>query len=125
MNKAQEILNLLEADAYSSLNDASKVIPSLASGGTEIWYNKNPRFETDGVTKSSYKSSHNMLGKVKETDLDKIYQYMQGEFWSPRGEARDLISKLGLRHTSMSVGDVIVVGGVAHIVTNNGFEELK
>jgi hypothetical protein len=31
----------------------------------------------------------------------------QGENWSPNGEARDLILAKGLRHTSMSVGDVI------------------
>jgi len=31
---------------------------------------------------------------------------MQGEIWSPNGEARPLIESLGLSHTSMSVGDV-------------------
>jgi hypothetical protein len=32
---------------------------------------------------------------------------MQGEVWSPNGEARELILSKGLEHTSMTVGDVI------------------
>ena len=32
---------------------------------------------------------------------------MQGEAWSPNGEARELIVSLGLHHTSMSIGDVV------------------
>jgi hypothetical protein len=32
---------------------------------------------------------------------------MQAENWSPNGEARPLLKRLGLTHTSMSVGDVI------------------
>lgn len=31
---------------------------------------------------------------------------MQGEVWSPNGEARPLIRRAGLHHTSMSVGDI-------------------
>jgi len=36
-----------------------------------------------------------------------VFMMMQGEVWSPNGEARSLIQKLGLDHTSMSVGDVL------------------
>jgi hypothetical protein len=43
---------------------------------------------------------------------------------SPNGEARDLIESKGLAHTSMSVGDVIVVDGEAHMVANFGFDKL-
>jgi hypothetical protein len=32
---------------------------------------------------------------------------MQGEQWSPNGEARELIRSLGLSHASMSIGDVV------------------
>jgi hypothetical protein len=42
------------------------------------------------------------------SDLEWIYRHMQGEVWSPNGEARDLIMSKGLAHTSMSVGDIIV-----------------
>lgn len=56
-----------------------------------------------------------------------IYWQMQGENWSPHGEARDLIISKGLRHTSMSVGDVIVrkEDGRAWVVAFAGFNELK
>jgi hypothetical protein len=39
--------------------------------------------------------------------LDDAFWQMQGENWSPNGEARPLIQSLGLSHTSMMVGDVI------------------
>lgn len=42
-----------------------------------------------------------------ENTLDDIYWSMQGENWSPNGEARDMIEDAGVHHTSMSVGDVI------------------
>jgi len=32
---------------------------------------------------------------------------MQGENWSPDGEARDYIEALEVQHTSMMVGDII------------------
>lgn len=42
-----------------------------------------------------------------EHELEDVYFQSQGEIWSPNGEARELILAKGLRHTSMSVGDVI------------------
>ena len=57
-------------------------------------------------------------------DLESVYRAMQGEEWSPMGEARSLISSRGLQHTSMSVGDLIVCGGVVHMVDSCGFKEL-
>lgn len=39
--------------------------------------------------------------------LEEVFQKMQGEVWSPNGEAREGIKALGLSHTSMSVGDVL------------------
>jgi len=59
------------------------------------------------------KKTHILLGTMQEDDLNKIFRTMQGERWSPQGEARDKIKKLGLKHTSMSVGDVIKVGNKA------------
>ena len=50
---------------------------------------------------------------------------MQGENWSPNGEARPLIAQLDLSHTSMSIGDVAVDEvGIAHLVTACGFKPL-
>lgn len=44
---------------------------------------------------------------VSAKDLEEVFMLMQGENWSPNGEAREFILSLGLLHTSMSVGDRI------------------
>jgi hypothetical protein len=41
--------------------------------------------------------------------LEAVYRAMQGEVWSPHGEARGLIESKGLTHTT---GDTFVVGAV-------------
>jgi len=57
--------------------------------------------------------------------LDRVFCEMQGENWSPNGEARDLIRSKGVLHTSMSMGDVIVdEDGNTFIVSMVGFKEL-
>jgi hypothetical protein len=38
--------------------------------------------------------------------LEELFWRMQGENWSPNGEARELIKAKGVQHTSMSVGDI-------------------
>ena len=46
---------------------------------------------------------------IRETEaagLEDLFEKMQGECWSPNGEAHDLIEAAGADHTSMSVGDV-------------------
>jgi hypothetical protein len=40
--------------------------------------------------------------------LDVIFYEMQGDVWSPHGEARELIKSLGLSHASMSIGDAVI-----------------
>jgi hypothetical protein len=47
---------------------------------------------------------------VRDLDVPRredVFTQMQGKVWSPNGEARELISSLGLHHTSMSIGDVV------------------
>tara|TARA_Y100000034_G_C6903679_1_gene418729 strand:- start:2487 stop:3287 length:801 start_codon:yes stop_codon:yes gene_type:complete len=70
------------------------------------------------------KKTHVLLGSVGEKDKECIWHALQGEHWSPRGEARDLIESKGLHHTSMSMGDVIVIDGTAHLVDRFGFRAL-
>jgi hypothetical protein len=53
-------------------------------------------------------SSHVRLCEVQADSLDDAWCQMQAERWSPNGEARPLLERLGLSHTSMSVGDVIL-----------------
>ena len=58
--------------------------------------------------------------------LDWLYHHSQGEIWSPNGEARSLIEEKGLRHTSMSVGDVIEdPDGTFWVVASIGFAPLS
>ena len=47
---------------------------------------------------------------------------MQGEDWSPTGEARELIATKDVRHTSMSVGDIVINHDtrVAYILDRTG-----
>lgn len=77
----------------------------------EIWYAKNPDFTAhDTFVLSGEKQTHIQLGTIRWHPLwSKTFQHMQGEVWSPKGEANELIKKLGLKHTSMSVGDIIIL----------------
>jgi len=38
---------------------------------------------------------------------ESAFSQMQAEYWSPNGEARELIHMAGVEHTSMSVGDIL------------------
>ncbi len=59
-------------------------------------------------TKLKYLSfTHRLVRQVEADSLDEVYGQMQGEVWSPHGEARGLIKSLHLSHTSLSVGDVV------------------
>ena len=51
--------------------------------------------------------SHRRVRTLTAASPDEVYQQMQAEIWSPHGEARRLIRRLRLEHTSLSVGDVV------------------
>jgi len=73
-----------------------------------IYYAKSPVFlPNPGLRRSNLGNTHVWLVDLEAENLDDVFDKMQGEVWSPNGEAKDLISTRGLRHTSMSVGDVI------------------
>jgi len=129
--KAQATLEAAEpGEQYSSLND---VYPS---GSTEIWYWKED-FARDAMmgaafmkkqgvlpTPETVPDNYVLIGKVAETNPDKIFHMMQGEIWSPEGQARNMIRQSGTGHTSMSVGDIIHVGGKWLMVDRYGFQDL-
>ena len=102
-------------------------------GNAEIWYKTKESWENDpmgGLKAPDFKiaelpETHRLLGRIDETDLEKIFHDMQGEVWSPNGEARSLIRAKGLVHTSMSIGDVVKIGNKAWAVDGCGFKELK
>jgi hypothetical protein len=70
--------------------------------------------------------THVFLKMIEAGNLEQVYFKMQGEDWSPTGEARKFVAGKGLRHTSMSVGDVAVDHNsrFAYIVDRMGFRFL-
>jgi hypothetical protein len=79
----------------------------------QVYYARRPTFHPSGqfgtplLTTSALAQSHVRLGEVEGDHLDDAFSRMQGENWSPHGEARELLHSLGLGHTSMSVGDLL------------------
>lgn len=124
---------LTEAESYSTLADAGD---AYSPGNTEIWYWKGEhgrdfmmgydfmKKHSSSFDPNNLSQTHVLVGKIAETDPNKIFSMMQGESWSPRGEARDMIEKLGVEHTSMSVGDVIRVNNDMFMVDRMGFRNL-
>ena len=79
----------------------------------QIFYARRPTFHPSGafgtplLTTTALRSTHARLSEIEADSLDDAWRQMQGENWSPNGEARPLLKRLGLSHTSMSVGDVV------------------
>lgn len=92
-------------------------------GNTKIYYQKNFT-HLPLVKKDTFNETHILVGEIEETDLEAIFEMMQGEMWSPNGEARDLIRSLGIQHTSMSVGDAVQIEDKIFVVDILGFTEL-
>lgn len=117
-------------DQYTKLSDCKHFEDGDAF---EIWY-MSPEFFSDFITgdtskldRANLEKTHILLGQAKNAlilmvtkeaydadpelaqtiALDHIYRNLQGENWSPNGEANTLIESKGLRHTSMSVGDIV------------------
>lgn len=72
----------------------------------------------DEVRGARLSFTHRRLWQVEAASLDEVFQVMQGEVWSPRGEARPLIRRLHLSHTSLSVGDVVQAENSRYWVCN-------
>ena len=118
---------------YEKLTDAS----NLHEGVIQVWY-MQPNFFQEGINgaiprPADLDTTHTLLGSLRKDAgtlitamLDELWIALQGENWSPNGEARSLIQGLGLQHTSMSVGDCFKLSnGAVWIVTTEGFQELE
>jgi hypothetical protein len=107
-----------------------------------VYYRKEPTFRTYGkaqketevqtvydMNERSVWVNPNIYQFVAMTwadDIDHVFHTMQGEVWSPNGEARSLIRALGLDHTSMSVGDLVVTeDGDAFECDMVGWKDIK
>jgi hypothetical protein len=70
--------------------------------------------------------SHVFLQTIEAHSPEDVYFRMQGGNWNPRGETRELIASKGLRHTSMSVGDIVIdhASRVVYLLDRMGFRFL-
>merc|ERR1711957_171617 len=62
---------------------------------------------------------------AKQVWLKAIFSAMQADRWSPNGEARGLMMRRKLTHTSMSVGDAVQIGGELYVAGIAGFMRIK
>lgn len=124
---------------YTSLADAAEVTGQAryGTGTTKVWYMK-PDFFQDGIFGSEFlvqrgrklptvetlSETHACVGTLDVDDPGEVWVMMQGESWSPEGEANAFIRALGLQHTSMSVGDIVQKGDALFMVEGVGFKRL-
>lgn len=124
---------------YETLAGAAKVtgVGAYGHGATEVWYARPDvqRNLTSGYDLAkrlnalpdpeALNKTHVKVGNVAESDPGRVFGMMQAEEWSPDGQAQDLIRGLRLDHTSMSVGDVMVIRGRILFVDRRGFVDLR
>lgn len=97
----------------------------------QVHYSKDPsqfiftRTCPDFVSIETLSATHTHLKDIEAESLEDVFHQMQGEVWSPNGEARSLILEKGLHHTSMSSGDIVIdETGMASICCSIGWEEV-
>ncbi len=93
------------------------------------YYSRNPRetfFGDQPVDPKKIEVTHRFMRCLRADNLEDAYLKCQGENWSPNGELRDYVEATGLRHTSLSVGDVLYDWdhGTYHKVAMAGFEDV-
>ena len=106
-----------------NVNDPKNIINSILMMGSSYIkeYNPNIWFK---LTNHQLDSTHKFLAVVDETNLENLFRHFQGDVWSPNGEAKELIQSLGLRHTSMSVGDIVQQDNKYYFCDNLGWIEI-
>jgi hypothetical protein len=119
-----------QSEQYKTLKDAAGIDKRYGAGSTSIWYAKNPSFRASStdVDLTRLSKTHVLVGTIKSKNKDEVWGMMQGDFWSPEGQANTMINNLGLRHTSMSVGDIIAIDDQmddTYLVSGAGFIKLS
>lgn len=124
-----------EPQMFTKLSDAG---PNYAEGPNEVWYWKK-EYSRDMMmgaswlqerrpelmpSEESLPQTHVLIGTLAESDLENIYMMMQGERWSPEGQARNMIQQSGTGHTSMSMGDVVKKPDGIYMVDSWGFYKI-
>jgi hypothetical protein len=80
----------------------------------------------DEITETRFVCDWCPVMRVEAENMEDAWLQMQGEVWSPYGEAREAIKALGLAHTSMSIGDIFYnpEDGKYYWVAQFNFEEV-
>lgn len=127
---------------YAKLTDCQFFKPGT---DIEVWYMRTEAFRDlcCGSIGDGFKTfdpdnlgkTHILLGAVAEEDsvlgirdqiLENLFRNLQGEIWSPEGEANELIESKGLAHTSMCVGDMVrFKDGKMYLVDNSGWMQFS
>ena len=118
-----KILDVIREDnevPYTELADAGEY---YQPGSTEIWYLKTGH-SLESLDPNNLYSTHAMVGTTVEKDPETILSMMQIESWDPSNQAEKMLHNLGVSHTSMRKGDVIVIESTAHVVLDQGFKKL-
>lgn len=111
-------------DSYSTDAEVQSVIKVIPNAVKDILFAWHDLVFTYGDKKTD-KDPYKFIGSVKESDPETIFRIMQGNVWSPNGEAKNLIDNADVDHTSMSVGDAVIVGTRSVQVVNDiGFTDL-
>ncbi len=97
------VMNLLE----KAVGTGEAFVLYLKPVDSDIFH--NIRFgKTDQININHLFNTHRILCRANHNyDAEKIFWELQGENWSPNGEANSYIQAFDFGHTSMSVGDII------------------
>ena len=113
----KKYVSILESNVqYRRLSDAGEY---YQPGDTEIWYLKDGRDPSNTDVNNLYRS-HAMIGTLAEKDPEIILSMMQSENWDTDNNAESMLDSLGVEHSGMRTGDVIVVDNTAHVISNDG-----
>jgi len=109
--------------------------PNFERSKVTVWYNKRysitafsnhakevgfKLIETHAPVVEFYSDNHKHLNLCEQ-----VFAWMQGEIWSPNGEARSLIESIeGVQHTSMMVSDIVQIDKKIFVCAAYGFVEV-
>jgi hypothetical protein len=66
-----------------------------------------------------------MIGTLAETDPETIFSMMQSENWDTDNAAESMLDDLGVKHSGMRAGDVIVIDNTAHVIQDDGINAVE
>lgn len=91
----------------------------------QVWYKRNYIQDTEQALED-FANCYVPIMRLEAEDLEDVFIQMQGEMWSPNGEARQAIRDFQLDHTSMSIGDVVenLDDGTWSEVLGFGFQDI-